>query len=417
MNFLFKLSAAFAVYSCSTIATAATVEVLHSWTSEGEAKAVEVLKSMLAERGHTWKDFAVQTGGDNAQGVLKQRIIQGKAPAAAMMKKFNLQRWERLGFLQNIDDIAAAGHWDDTLFHAAEDAIKFKGHYAAAAVGIHRTNWIWANKKILDKVGAKMPETWPEFFATAEKIKAAGYHVVAIGDEADQLGTMFESMILSVGGPELYRKAIAELDYSAIKSPEMSRVFDMARKLQPYLYMDSDSSWNRATKLVIDSEATFQFMGDWAKGEFSVAGKVPMKDYICAPVMQTRNQFLYNVDSLAMFKLHNAQEAVAQKDLASAIMSSNFQLTYNRYKGSIPARQDLDLEGFDICAQMSKQELLNAEATNAELPSIAHGLAATELVQAAFNNSISAFFHDPNMSSEKAALSLSKNMRKGAYMM
>ncbi len=39
---------------------ASQVEVLHWWTSGGEARAVEVLKSEWTEQGNQWNDFAVQ---------------------------------------------------------------------------------------------------------------------------------------------------------------------------------------------------------------------------------------------------------------------------------------------------------------------------------------------------------------------
>ncbi|MFY8042699.1 MAG: sugar ABC transporter substrate-binding protein, partial [Rhodoferax sp.] len=38
---------------------AGEVEVLHYWTSGGEAKSVAELKGMMAQRGHTWRDFTV----------------------------------------------------------------------------------------------------------------------------------------------------------------------------------------------------------------------------------------------------------------------------------------------------------------------------------------------------------------------
>ena len=44
-------------------AQAGEVEVLHWWTSGGEAKSAAVLKEMLEKQGHSWKDFAVAGGG------------------------------------------------------------------------------------------------------------------------------------------------------------------------------------------------------------------------------------------------------------------------------------------------------------------------------------------------------------------
>ena len=44
-------------------AQAAEVEVLHWWTSGGEAAALDVLKKKLESQGVTWKDMPVAGGG------------------------------------------------------------------------------------------------------------------------------------------------------------------------------------------------------------------------------------------------------------------------------------------------------------------------------------------------------------------
>ena len=78
------LAAALASALVVTAATAGQVEVLHYWTSGGEAKSVAELKRMMEAKGHVWKDFAVAGGGgDNAATVLKSRVVSGNAPAAA----------------------------------------------------------------------------------------------------------------------------------------------------------------------------------------------------------------------------------------------------------------------------------------------------------------------------------------------
>jgi glucose/mannose transport system substrate-binding protein len=43
-------------------AAAGEVEVLHWWTSGGEAKSVAELKKILESKGDKWKDFAVAGG-------------------------------------------------------------------------------------------------------------------------------------------------------------------------------------------------------------------------------------------------------------------------------------------------------------------------------------------------------------------
>ena len=65
----------------------------------------------------------------------------------------------------------------------------------------------------------------------------------------------------------------------------------------------------------MQGKAGFQFMGDWAKGEFLAAGKVPNKDFLCAAAPGTANAYTFNVDSFAMFKLKDAGAQKAQADL------------------------------------------------------------------------------------------------------
>ncbi|WP_308873475.1 hypothetical protein [Thiothrix subterranea] len=81
-------SIAIALLSLSASAVfAGEVEVLHFWTSGGEAKSAAELKKMLEAKGHTWKDFAVAGGGgENAMTVLKSRVVSGNPPSAAQIK-------------------------------------------------------------------------------------------------------------------------------------------------------------------------------------------------------------------------------------------------------------------------------------------------------------------------------------------
>jgi len=113
---LSKLATAVALLVAGTAAIAGEVEVLHWWTSGGEAKSVAELKKIMQEKGHTWKDFAVAGGGgDNAMTVLKSRVVSGNAPAAAQIKGPALQEWAAEGVLANLDPVAKAENWDALL--------------------------------------------------------------------------------------------------------------------------------------------------------------------------------------------------------------------------------------------------------------------------------------------------------------
>lgn len=398
---------------------AGDVEVLHYWTSGGEARSVQVLKDQMQEDGHNWIDFVVQGGGGgNAMARLQDRVLRGDPPTAAQIKGLDIQRWARLGFLRNIDPLAERQDWDAILPPVVADAMKYNGNYVAVPVNVHRTNWLWANKRVLDTVGVSVPRTWEEFDETARDISQAGYQVIAQGDQAWQHATLFEAVALSVGGPEFYKQALVQHDFGAMKGDTMKAVFERYYQLLDYADLDSDlAEWNQATDKVIDGQAAFQFMGDWAKGEFAANNKKPGEDYLCVPVPGTTNQFLFNIDSFAIFDLRNKanpENEKAQDDLVLNIMGDGFQKTFNQNKGSIPARTDMSMSGFDLCANISMSEFIAAADNDALLPSIAHGMATTGTVQGYFYEKIGELTKEP-LSPHESARALAKAIRYGQY--
>ena len=383
---------------------AGEVEVLHWWTSGGEAKAAQSLKTSLQSKGHSWKDFAVAGGGgDSAMTVLKSRVVSGNAPAAAQIKGPSLQDWAREGVLANIDDVAKAGHWDDLLPKVVSDQMKFKGSYIAVPVNVHRVNWLWINPQAFKRAGAKAPSNWDEFFVAAEALKKAGLIPVAHGGQNWQDLTLFEDVALGVGGSDFYRQALVQLDQAALNSATMEKVLGTFKRVKAYTDKNSPGrDWNLASAMVIKGEAGMQFMGDWAKGEFIAAGKAPGKDFICTPSPGSAKAFTYNIDSFAMFKLKNETNSLAQKDLAATIMGPEFQETFSLNKGSIPVRVGVKMDKFDECAKQSSSDFGSSAKAGTLLPSIAHGMAVPSAVEGAIKDAISQFWNSDRMSAREA---------------
>jgi glucose/mannose transport system substrate-binding protein len=160
------------------------VEVLHWWTSGGEAKAIGVLKKDFEAQGGKWIDSPVAGGGgDAAMTALRARVVAGDPPSAVQLKGPNIQEWADQGALNDIDAVAMAEDWDKLLPPTLAKILKYDGKYVAAPFNIHRINWFWVNPTLLAKVGASVPTTWDEFNATAEKLKAAGITPLAHGGQ------------------------------------------------------------------------------------------------------------------------------------------------------------------------------------------------------------------------------------------
>lgn len=396
-----------AIFAC-TNAWPADVEVLHWWTSGGEAKSVGELKRIMESKGDKWKDFAVAGGGgENAMTVLKSRVVSGNPPTAAQIKGPSIQEWGREGVLANLDDTAKAGKWDSLLPPVVSNVMKYKGNYVAVPVNVHRVNWMWANPEVFKKAGAQIPKTWDEFAAAAEKIQKAGFIPVAHGGQPWQDFTVFESVVLGVGGADFYKKALVDLDQNSLKSPTMEKAFQTLRTVRKYVDKDfSGRDWNLATAMVIQGKAAMQFMGDWAKGEFTAAGKKSGTDYVCTDAPGTANAFTFNIDSFVMFSQKTADAKKGQADLANAIMSPEFQEVFNLNKGSIPARLDVKLDKFDDCAKKSNADFVATSGKGSLVPSIAHAMAVPAATAGAMQDVVTQFFNSdmaPKAAAEKLA--------------
>jgi glucose/mannose transport system substrate-binding protein len=156
--------------------------------------------------------------------------------------------------------------------------------------------------------------------------------------------------------------------------------------------------WNLATSMVMNGEAAFQIMGDWAKGEFLAAGKVPGEDFLCASA--PGNGFLYNVDSFAMFDVSGDDKQQGQALLAKLIVGQNFQKVFNLNKGSIPARTDVAMDDFDSCAHLSAAEMTTSSKEGSLLPSYAHGMAMRGAQSGAITDVVTAHFNSDMSSAE-----------------
>jgi glucose/mannose transport system substrate-binding protein len=412
----FKRSAAFVVGATllagvSAAQAAGTVEVLHWWTSGGEAKAVGELKKTFEAQGGKWIDSPIAGGGgDAAMTALRARVMAGDPPTAVQLKGPGIQEWAKQGALNDVDDVAQKENWNAVLPPALASIMKYNGKYVAAPVNIHRVDWIWANPKVLAKVGATMPKTWKEFNATADKLKAAGITPLAHGGQPWQDATLFEVVVLGVGGPNFYKKALVNLDQKALTSDTMVKSFDELRKLRGYVDKSfSGRDWNLATAMVMNGDAAFQIMGDWAKGEFLAAGKKPGTDFLCAPAPGTG--YILNSDSFTFFKVSGADRLEGQKVLASEIMSPVFQETFNLAKGSIPARTDVSMDKFDSCAKKSHEDLATAIKADSLVPSMAHEMAVPRSVRGEFLDLVTKFFNS-DMSSADAVKALAEGVKR-----
>jgi len=386
---------------------AAEVEVLHWWTSGGEAAALDVLKKNLESQGVTWKDMPVAGGGgEQAMTALRARVTAGDPPTAVQLLGFDIIDWAKQGVAGDLNSIAEKEGWDKVVPTALQNFSKYDGKWIAAPVNVHSTNWVWISKKALDAAGGKAPENWDELIVVLDKMKANGITPLAHGGQAWQDATIFDAVVLSLG-TDFYKSAMIDLDPTALGGDKMVEAFDRMAKLRTYVDDNfSGRDWNLASSMVIEGKAGMQMMGDWAKGEFLKAGQKPGVDFVCIRFPGTQGAVTFNSDQFMMFKVGD-DKTQAQLLMASDIESPEFQSAFNVVKGSVPARTDVPETAFDDCGKKGMKDLAEANTSGKLYGSMAHGHAAPAAVKNALYDVVTRHFNG-ELDSKAAAAALAE---------
>lgn len=368
------------------------VEVLHWWTSGGEAAALNVLKDDLQSQNIGWIDMPVAGGGgEAAMTTLRARVTAGDAPTAVQMLGFDIKDWANEGVLGNLDEVAASEGWDAVVPEALQFFSKHDGHWIAAPVNVHSTNWVWINKSALDATGQAAPTTWEELVAVLDAMQANGITPLGHGGQAWQDATIFDAVVLSLGD-DFYKASMIDLDTGALGGEQMVEAFDRMAKLRSYVDDNfSGRDWNLASAMVINGEAGMQMMGDWAKGEFLRADQTPGEDFVCIRFPGTQGAVTFNSDQFVMFNV--AEGADAQKSMAASVMNPVFQAAFNVVKGSVPARTDVPNTDFDDCGKKGMADLADAGSNGRLFGSMAHGHSVPASVKNAIYDVVTAHFN------------------------
>lgn len=370
------------------------MQVLHWWTSEGEQAAAAVLRKSLAERGITWTDRAIHGGaGESAMAVLKAQVIAGNPPDAAQIIGPNIRQWADLGYLQWLEP--GDTRWPGRLYPTVDALTRVEGHRAAVPVSIHRINWMWLNADLYRDLDLTPPTTWSQVFQDAKTLRANGIIPLAHGGQPWQTATLFETLLLSVAGPEFYRAYFVDKRPEALSDERVAEALELLRALKPLMDEDvQNRQWQEATRMVHEGKAAMQVMGNWAKAELQALGARSGRDFLCMPVPGTAQNHLYSIDTFVFFKSDTSNSTLAQQQFARGVLDAPTQIEFSRQKGTIPVRSDLNLGALDDCAQTSAHVFREAESGGLLAPSVAHSMATSPIIEGAIFDALHGFFRN-----------------------
>ncbi|MEZ0345899.1 MAG: ABC transporter substrate-binding protein [Infirmifilum sp.] len=391
--------------------------IYHWWTSGGEKAAIDALVKVYQQK---YPDVGVVqspvAGGAGyvMKAVMKSMVAAGEAPDAFQMHLgYEMKPYIDAGFLEPIDDLWRSEGWEQVFPPVIRDMANWNGHYYAVPVNIHRANVLWYNKKILDLYGIDPStlKTWDGFFAACEKLKAAGitYPIAMGGIGKWEIAHAIEQIFLSQG-VDFYQDLING-KLTDPNDPRLVNAFTIMKRYMSYVNPDYASlTWDQAVAKVIRGEAAFTIMGDWANGEFYVAGKVFGVDYGAMPSPGTEGIYMIVSDAFELPKgAMHPDNAIKWLKLVG---SREGQDTFNPIKGSIPARIDADISKYGPYQRQAIQDFKNARYM---APSIVHGSGAPEKFASAFNDIASKFASDKDIAAACKAIIDAINTAKSDY--
>ena len=374
-----------------------TVELFSWWTSAGEADA---LNASLAIHKQKYPEVTVVnlTGqdADAARLQLVQKMQQGNPPDTFQANfGADLMNWVKVNGidasespLQPIDSYVSKSNF----YLSVVDQVSAGGALYAVPMDVHRINSLFFNKKVFADLGISEPTegmTLDEFNNLCASIKAAG---TAAGIVPLALGNVrywtlqelvFEIILPAIAGADYY-----EGFWRGEKDPSDSQIAqtidealllrcgpNRASPCDGYFNMNADAiDWQPALDMVQMGTAAMSAIGDWAKGYFESKGWKSDSDFGVVQFPSANQVFVYTVDTFPL--PIDAPNHDLAAELLQTFASVESQVAFNHFKGSIPARSDIDLtqypDSFDpmhLRTYQSFQNSTRALALAALLPS------------------------------------------------
>lgn len=370
------------------------LEIFSWWAGGGEAAGLE---AMIIAFNEIYPNInvinsAVAGGaGVNAKAVLTTRMLGGNPPDAFQVHagaELNTL-WVAAGRMVPLNDIYEANGWLEQYPQGLLDLISDEaGNIYSVPVNIHRSNVLWYVPANLEEWGVTVPASWDEFITTTcPALQAAGVTPISIGQNWTQVH-LWESVALATLGVEgyngLWTGETSWVDPAVVGTFEtLGAIMDCANEDMNAL------AWQDASQRVVNGEAAFNIMGDWAAGYYLVDMALePGVGFGWAASPGTDGTFMMLSDTFGL-PVGAPNEANARAWL-SYIGGAAAQDIFNPLKGSLPANTTADIGNAELYNAYF-QDAYTDWTTNSIVGSLAHGAVASQAFLDGFSAIVASF--------------------------
>ena len=381
-------------------APAGKLEIFSWWTAGGEAEALNAVFALYHARypAVTIVNATVAGGaGTNAKAVLKTRMLGGDPPDSFQVHAGHelIDTWVRNGSMEPLTALFKAEGWTTAMPRGLLDILSYKGDIWSVPVNIHRANVLWYNKKIFADAHLSPPATFDEFFKDADALKAKGVVPFALGDkEGWEAGHAFEAVLIATLGADGYRGLWTGA--TPWTGPKVAAALETFKRMLAYANTDHAAlTWDGAGEYIMGGKGAMMIMGDWANGWFTSKN---FNEYGWAPPPGNAGVYDALSDSFGLPKKVRDRENVMA--WLRVLGSKDGQQAFNPLKGSICARTDCSPSVFGAYQRSAMKQW----TTDAIVPSVIHGAAASEGWATDYKDAIALFVTSRDTAATQKAL-------------
>lgn len=355
-------------------AAGSEVEVFTWWASGSEKLGLDALVKVFSTQHPDVKfvNGAVAGGAGSAAKELLQTRLQQKNPPDTFQAHAGaeLTDYIKAGQLQDVSGLYDEFKLRDAFPADLVDRLTVDGKIYSIPSNIHRANVVWANPSVLTGAGLDATAkyaTIADWMTAMDKIKAAGKTPLSVATTWTQVH-LLETVLLAELGVDGYSGLWDGT--TAWDGADVTSALGTFEKLMSYTNTDRDGlDWPEATQLVMDGQAAFNVMGDWAVAAFEEADKKAGTDFTYFPVPGTDGVFDFLADSFTLPV--GAPHPDGAKAWLETVGSLDGQTAFNKAKGSIPARTDAKPSDFSEYQQTA----ITSFGQDKIVSSLAHGAA------------------------------------------
>ncbi len=380
------------------------VEVFTWWASGSEKVGLDALVEVFNEQypDIEFINASVAGGaGSNAKAALASRLEANDPPDTFQAHAgAELTDYINAGQLQDLSSFYDEQGLTDVFPESLIEQLTVDGAIYSVPSNIHRANVVWVNTSVLEGAGidpTEAPADMDAWIDDLQKLKDSGVESpLSLGTEWTQM-QLLENVLLSDLGADGYT-GLWNGD-TAWDSDGVKTAVEHYGELLEFVNSDyAGLEWDAATQILIDGNAGYNLMGDWAEAAFVQAGQTYGDEYTTWPTPGTDGVFDFLADSFTLTV--GAPHEEATKDWLTTISSADGQKAFNIAKGSIPARTDAVASDYPAYQQTA----ITSFAEDTVVSSLAHGAAAPISWSGDISSAVGKFATDKDADSLVGAL-------------